>query len=172
MKYLFSLMLLSAFALTAMAQKFVQIDLVINGITTGTSYETVIKKLGKPVNETELGELDECTQGRGKTLSYDGFEIDLMGDETGKKQTVLDMKITSSKWITDKGIKIGATPQQVMAKYGKVKYEDAFERPTEEKVFTGEKWLVYEMKKNNPGSITFYFKNDRLIRIEMKATTC
>lgn len=172
MKYLFGVFLVSLFSFSASAQKFTQIDLIVNSIASGTPYASVIKKLGKPQREVLDEEIDQCTQGIGKTLFYDGFKIEMNGDEKGKKQTVLHMEITSPKWTTDKGIKIGATPQQVMTKYGKVKYEDAFERPTEEKVFTGEKWLVYEMKRNGPGGTTFYFKNDRLVRIELQATTC
>lgn len=172
MKYLFSFLLVGLSAFTVAAQEFAKADLIVKTVGSGTAYETVIKKLGKPQRESKLGELDECTQGRGKTLYYDGFEIDLMGDENGKKQTVLDMRITSAKWATDKGVKIGDSYKTVMAKYGKTEYEDAFERPTEEKVFTGEKWLMYEMKTNGPGGTTFYFKNDRLVRIELKATTC
>ena len=172
MRYLFVFMLIGLFALTASAQNFAKADLIVKGVGTNTPYATVIKKLGKPPRESELGELDGCTQGRGKTLYYDGFEIDLMGDENGKNRKVLDMRITSSKWLTDKDIKIGDNYKTVIAKYGKTEYEDAFERPTEEKVFTGEKWLVYEMKTNGPGVVTFYFKNDRLVRIELKATTC
>lgn len=172
MKYLFSFLIIGLFVTSNSAQDFAKADLIIKGVGTNTPYATVIKKLGKPKSESELDELDECTQGRGKTLSYDGFEIDLMGDENGKKQTVLDMRITSSKWLTDKGVKIGDNYKTVMAKYGKTEYEDAFERPTEEKVFMGEKWLTYDMKTNGPGAVTFYFKNDRLVRIELKATTC
>jgi hypothetical protein len=172
MKYLFSFILIGLFALTVMAQEFPQADLIINGVGSGTPYATVIRKLGKPQRQSNLAELDECTQGRGKTLFYDGFEIDLMGDENGNKQTVLDLKITSPKWTTDKGVKIGDNYKTVLAKYGKTAYKDTDQRPTEEKVFTGEKWLTYEMKKSGPGGVTFYFKNDRLIRIELKATTC
>lgn len=160
------------FALAASAQRSPSADLTVSGIASGTPYETVIKILGKPQRGVAEDEIDQCTQGLGNTLFYDGFTISMMGDENGKKQTVLDMEITSSKWVTDKGIKIGSTAKQVMAKYGKTKYEDAFERPTEEKVFTGEKWLVYNMKTNGPGGLTFFFKNDRLVRIELKATTC
>lgn len=166
-------MLTVLFTFSASAQKFVEIDLMVNGIASGTPYSTVIKKIGKPKSETGLAdEIDECTGGRGKVLSYDGFEINMMGDENGRKQTVLDMEITSPQWVTSTGIKIGATPQQVMAKYGKVRYEDDFEyKQGNVKVLTGEKTLVYEMKKNGPGGTTFYFKNDRLVRIELKATT-
>lgn len=168
MKHLFSLLLIGLFAFTAAAQDFAKADLVVKTVGSGTAYETVVKKLGKPQRESKLCELDECTQGRGKTLYYDGFEIDLMGDENGKKQTVLDMRITSAKWATDKGVKIGDSYKTVMAKYGKTEYEDVSEGEN----LTGEKSLWYGMKTNGPGGIAFYFKNDRLVRIELKATTC
>ncbi len=170
MKYLFSFMLIGLFAISAMAQKPPTIELVVKGIKSETDYPTIVQKLGKPKSEDDTG-LNECTQGTGKSLSYEGLEITVEKGENDRTYKLLDMKITSSKWLTDKGIKIGATPQQVIAKYGKTEYEDAFERPTEEKVFTGEKWLVYEMK-NGPGDVTFYFKNDRLVRIELEPTIC
>lgn len=173
MKYLFSFMLIGLFAFTASAQKFAQADLIVKSVGSGTPYATVIKKLGKPQRESELGELDGCTDGRGKTLYYDGFEIDMMGDADGKKQTVLDMKITSSKWLTDKGVKIGDNYKTVMAKYGKTEYEEDFEyKEGNVKELTGLKSLVYDMKTNGPGGTTFYFQNDRLVKIELKATTC
>lgn len=169
MKYLFSFVLIGLCAFSATAQKFAQADLIVNDITTGTPYITVIKKLGKPKSETAPA---ETCGGFSKNLSYDGLEIDTLGDADGSKQTVLNMKITSSKWITSKGVKIGDNYKTVMAKYGKTTYEDAYERPTEEKVFTGEKWLSYEMKTNGPGGVTFYFKNDRLVRMEIEPTIC
>lgn len=172
MKYLSIVLLCGLFVLTASAQKPVKADLIVSGIQSGTTYAVIFGKIGKPQRESELGELDGCTQGRGKTLSYDGLTIETMGDETGANQTLLDMEITSSKWVTSKGVKIGDNYKTVQAKYGKTVYERAYERPTEEKVYTGEKWLVYDMNKNGPGGIMFYFKNDRLVRIHLKATTC
>lgn len=173
MKYLFFILICGLLALNASAQKLAQADLVVGGVTSGTTYAETVRKLGKPPRESKVADqIDQCAGGRGKTLFYDGLEIALMGDESGKNQKILDIKVTSPKWTTDKGIKIGATPPQVIARYGKTAYENAYERPTEEKTFTGEKWLVYNMKKNAPGGITFYFKNNRLVRIEMIATTC
>lgn len=168
MKYLFSFMLIGLFAFSAAAQIIKKVELVVGGIKSETPYETVIKKLGKPKEESAVG---ETCGGVAKTLSYEGLDIEVIGNEENKNFAVSSMKITSAKWVTDKGIKIGATPQQVQAKYGKTKYEDAYERPTEEKVFTGEKWLTYEMK-NGPGGVTFYFKDNRLVRIALEPTIC
>lgn len=169
MKYLFSLMLIGLFVFTASAQKFPQADLIVNGVGNGTPYATFIKKFGKPKSETELG---ETCGGFSKTLSYDGLDVEMIGDENGKKQIVLNITITSAKWITDKGVKIGDNYKTVLAKYGKTKYEDAFDESQGEKVFTGEKSLMYVMKTNGPGRVNFYFKNDRLIRIELIPTIC
>lgn len=92
------------------------------------------------------------------------MEINVEKGENDNDYTLLDMKITSAKWLTDKGIKIGANHNQVMAKYGKTKYENVSDGSA------GEKWLLYEMK-NGPGGVTFYF-NDRLVRIELNPTIC
>lgn len=179
MKYLFGFMLIGLFTFTASAQKFKQFKLIVNDISTGTPYETVIKKLGKPKSETQSE--DNSCGGKSKTLFYDGLEIEMTSDRGDKNFIVFYMDITSSKWITDKGIRIGATPNQVMAKYGKVKYTDAYKWVTngfpemeEKKVFTGEKLLTYSRKKTpgktyflkDRGATTFLFKNNRLIRIK------
>lgn len=164
MKYLFSFMLVGLFAFTATAQKSKEVELIVGGIKSETAYSAIVKKFGKPQAEEDTG-LNECTQGYGKKLVYDGLEINVERGENDNNYTLLDMKITSSKWLTDKGIKIGATPNQVTAKYGKTKYENV---PDDS---TGEKWLLYEMK-NGPGSVNFYFKNDRLVRIELRPTLC
>lgn len=169
MKYLFSLLIISLLAYSASAQKLPQTDLIINGIGNGTPLAPVIKTFGKPKSQTDF---QETCGGFSRTLSYDGLDVEMIGDENGKKQTVLSLKITSPKWTTSKGVKIGDNYKTVLAKYGKTKYEDAYERPTEEKVFTGEKWLTYEMKTNGPGGVTFYFKNDKLIRMEIEPTIC
>lgn len=170
MKLIIVFLINGIFAFAATAQTLPKVELVVKGVKSGTTYSTIIKQIGKPKSAENTGR-NSCTDGEGKKLVYEGIEINIEKSENSRDYTLLDMKVTSAKWVTDKGIKIGATPQQVMAKYGKTKYENAFERPAEEKVFTGEKWLVYEMK-NGPGSVTFYFKNERLVRIELAPTIC
>lgn len=170
MKYVIALLLTGLFTFTGNVQKTPTVELVVNGIKSGTGYSAIVKALGKPKSEKNLG-TNECTEATEKLLRYEGLEITVEKGATDREYRLLNMKITSPKLITDKEIRIGASPQQVTAKYGRTKYEDAFERPTEEKVFTGEKWLVYEMK-NGPGTVTFYFKDDRLIRIELEPTVC
>lgn len=164
MKYLFSFMLIGLFAFSATAQKIQEVELVVSGIKSETAYSAIVKRLGKPKSETDTGR-NECTQGQGKKLVYDGLEINVEKGENGNNYALLDMKITSAKWLTDKGIKIGATPNQVTAKYGKTKYANVSNGSS------GEKWLLYEMK-NGPGTVIFYFENDRLIRIELNPTLC
>lgn len=166
----FVLLVIGLFAFSAAAQTLPKVELVVNGVKSGTAYSTIVKQLGKPMSE-EVGGENPCTDAVEKKLTYDGLEINVDKSPADRDYTLLDMTVTSSKWVTDKGIKIGATPKQVIAKYGKTPYEDAFERPQEEKIYTGEKWLMYEIK-NGVGSVTFYFKNNRLVRIELKPTIC
>jgi hypothetical protein len=157
-------MLIGLFAFSATAQKSNEVELIVGGIKNGTAYSTIIKKIGNPQTEDDTG-LNECTQGQGKKLVYDGLEINVEKGENDNNYTLLDMKITSAKWLTDKGIKVGATPNQVTAKYGKTKYENV---PDDS---AGEKRLLYEMK-NGPGTAAFFFENDRLVRIELNPTIC
>ena len=170
MKYTLVFLIIGLFVFKAIAQKTPTVELVVNNIKSGTTYSTIVQRLGTPDSEEDTGE-NPCTDAFEKKLLYDGLEITVDKGSTDRDYRLLDMKITSSKWMTDKGIKLGATPQQVMAKYGKTKYEAAFERPGEKKIYTGEKWLLYEMKKG-PGGVIFYFKNNRLVRIELEPTIC
>lgn len=170
MKVLFVFLIIGLFAFNATAQKPPTVELIVNGIKSGTTYSKIVKQLGKPNSEEETGE-NPCTDAVEKRLFYDGLEMTVEKGENDSNYALLDMKITSANWVTNKGIKIGSTPQQVMAKYGKTKYENAFVRPGEEKQFTGEKWLMYEIK-NGVGSVTFYFKKNRLVRIELEPTIC
>lgn len=170
MKYLFICLIFGLFAYNLIAQTTPKIELIINNIKIGTSYPSIVKQLGKPLKELDEG-MDECTDSQNKKLIYEGLEITVAKGAKDRDFKLLDMKITSVNWVTDKGIKIGASPRQVMTKYGKTRYEKAFQRNGEEKVFTGEMWLMYEMK-NGPGSVTFYFKNNQLIRVELEPTVC
>lgn len=170
MKYVTTFLLAGLFTFTANAQATSTVELIVKGIKSGTSYSAIVSILGKPKSEQNKS-VNDCTDAQEKLLRYEGLEITVEKGENDRDYKLLDMQVTSAKLMTDKGIQIGATPQQVMAKYGKTKYEDAFERPEEEKVFTGEKWLMYEMK-NGPGTVIFFFKNDRLIRIKLEPTIC
>jgi hypothetical protein len=159
-KYILSLSAILLFTFTAFAQKGEEVELIVNGIKHGTSYTDLIGKLGKPLREGKK-QFDECYGGFGKTVWYNGLEIEVFSDENGDNYTISSIKVTSAKWITAERIKIGSSLSVVKSKYGK-----AFESNE-----NGLKVLTYEMK-NGPGGVEFYFRGNNLVRFKLIPTIC
>ena len=164
MKHLIAFLLTGCFMLTVSAQtKWREVDLKINGISSGTSYSTVIKKIGKPLKTKEDG-YDECGGGYLKILFYGGWEIKFLSDDKKRNYTVISMNLTSPKWLIAPDIKIGANIKDVRAKYGEpnsiVGSEDF------------DKDILDYVTKEHLGVVNFYFRNNKLIRVEMVETLC
>jgi hypothetical protein len=167
MKQILFLVLTIFLALSVSAQsKTREIDLKINGIGSGASYSAVIGKFGKPRrNKKEKVAASTSCSNEAETyltLNYSGLIIELLGDGKGRDLTVYSIEITSPKWIITSGISIGASMEDIKAK---------FRQPDSESEYLGETTLYY-VSKGNTGGVNFEFRNNKLVRVEMKETLC
>ena len=160
MKCLAAFLLTVCFTLSVSAQD--EVDARINGIGAETSYYAVIKKIGKPLRVSKDG-YDECGGGFLKTLYYEGFEIKFLSDEKKRDYTVTSMTLISPKWSIAPGVTIGADKKDVRARYGKESSVSVVE--------SGEELFSYTAKTSFDG-VFFYFRNNKLIRVEMFQTLC
>ena len=162
------ILLLSAIiAVTSFAgfgqSKFNQIDLSVNGVRSGSTYQYTIKRLGKPLRETVDPQRNECTGGYSRTLKYDGLVVMLDGRKSGKNANVVRIEVTSAKWNLSSGIKIGATTAEIKSLLGEpaAYVDDDLNR-----------W-VYELpEKDGPGAFDLEFKDEKLVNVTVLATIC
>ena len=165
MKRFGPLFLLLWLSYSAWGQKVLtEVDLRVNGIGSGTPYSKIIKTIGNPLRAEKHGndgDYDNCADGWRKTLYYRGLEIGVLSDAKGRNYKVISLEVTSSKWKISPGIRIGLDKQLVRSKFGK---------PNGATV-PGENVLNY-VTKENLGGVTFYFKGNKLVRVEMEETLC
>jgi len=166
MKPFLSLVLLVVFTLPTFGQKkWREVDLRVNGIGSGTSYSTVVRKLGKPLrSKKERLAANSACSGSAEThltLFYSGLEVTLLGDGRGRKLEVYSMEVTSKKWSAS-GVGIGADAQDVLTKFGE---------PNSKEEESGET-IFYYTTKDNLGGVDFHFRNNKLVKVEMTETLC
>ena len=160
------LVLLIFFTLPALGQeKWREIDLRVNDIGSGTSYSTVIKKLGKPRRRgTEKFDASSACSGSAEThltLFYSGLEVILLGDGRKGSLDVYSIEVTSKKWIAS-GISIGANVKNVLNRFGE---------PSSKEEKSGET-ILYYVTKANLGVVNFHFRSNKLIKVLMSETLC
>ena len=139
-----------------------EVDLKINGVGLGTKYDTVIKKLGKPLKNKKSRIPEPCGNDEDTytelILTYPGLTFQLWSDKDGRNISVVSVKFTrGSKWAVS-GIKIGATRKETIAKLGKSTYTD-------------KSGLGY-INKGNAGGTAFNFKNGKLTSVEWGYEMC
>jgi len=166
MKPFLFFLLLVFFTLPAFGQKkYREVDLRVSGIGSGTSYSTVVRKLGKPLrSKKERYAADSACSGAAEThltLFYSGLEITLLGDGRGRNLDVYSIEVTSKKWVAS-GISIGASIKNILNK---------FNEPNSKADISGETVLYY-VTKENLGGVNFYFRNNKLVRVAMTETLC
>lgn len=166
MKKLLFISLLCIFTFSISAQKKLnEIDLRVNGIGSGTSYSTLIRKLGKPnrTKKIKVKAENACSNSDEThlTLFYSGLEITLLGDGKGQNLEVYSLEVITNKW-TASGIKIGATEKEIQTRFG---------MPISKDDKSGET-VFYYVTKENLGGVNFYFRNNKLVRVEMTETLC
>ncbi len=146
-------------------KKLTEIDLRVKGIGSGTSYSTVIKKLGKPTHcKTEKIKASLACSNSAEThltLLYSGLEITLLGDGKGRNFEVYSIEVASPKWKAS-GISIGANINDVVTKFGE----------PNSKANTSGETVFYYITKENLGGVNFYFRNKKLVRVKMNETLC
>lgn len=142
-----------------------EVDLRVNGVASGTSYATVIKKLGRPGRKNIVKyEADDTCSDEAQThvtLFYTGLEIKLLGAGRGRQLDVYSVEVTSVKW-TANGIRIGANIKNVLDRFGKPNSRDQKSNET----------VLRYVTKENLGVVNFYFRNNKLVKIVMEETLC
>ncbi len=166
MKQLLFFVLLAFLILPVLEQrKLSEVDLRVNGIGSGTAYFTVINKLGKPLQskKRKVAADHACSHSAETylTLFYPGLEIVLLGDGRGRDLFVYSIVVTSPKWSAS-GVRIGARVRDVQTKFGE---------PNSKAKESGETVWCF-VTKDNLGRVNCYFRNDKLVRVEMMETLC
>ncbi|MCA1592735.1 MAG: hypothetical protein LC754_08820 [Acidobacteria bacterium] len=142
-----------------------EVDLRVSGIGSGTTYSTVIRNLGNPLQRkaTRTPASLSCTGAAETdvTLIYSGLQVSLLGDGRGRNLTVYSIEVISPKWMVS-GIRIGTSMEGVESKFGE---------PISKAEEAGETIFDY-VTKDNLGMVNFYFRNKQLAKVVMTETLC
>jgi hypothetical protein len=133
------------------------IDLKVKGVDIGASYQTVLRQLGKPLSNRKGG-TNPCG-GTKQVLRYSGLKITLDEDED-KQNIVVLIEVTSPKWEVASGVSIGASLENVRAKFSQshdLSKESGFDV------------LTYS---DGDGALTFYFRNKKLVKVTRDLNLC
>lgn len=165
MKYLTLVILFFATLAVPGQKKLNEINLEVNGVGSGTSYSTVIRRIGKPLRiKKEKYTAEHACSGDAEThltLIYSGLEITLLGDGKGKNLSVVAIEVTSNKWMAS-GISLGANILDLANKFG---------QPISRKDKSGALYYYY-VTRDNLGGVNFVFRDKKLIKITMSETLC
>lgn len=139
----------------------IDIDFEIKGVGIGTSEAEVFQKLGKP-SQSKKGGIEVCGGDDQKTLRYPGLALVLLSDDKGRNYSVISVDVTSSQWMTDSAIKIGADIKEV---------EATFDQPNLKEAEKGQTFFYYSLRRHEGGAKIF-FQNDKLARISWSLNFC
>ena len=129
----------------------------IKGVAIGTSYQTVLRQLGKPLSNRKGG-TNPCG-GTKQVLRYSGLTITFDEGED-KENIVVLIEVSSSKWEVASGISVGASSEEVQAKFG---------QPDDTKSESGLEVLSYF---DGDGAVDFYFRNKKLVKVTRDLNLC
>ena len=133
------------------------IDFEVKGVGIGASYQTVLRQLGKPLSSRKGG-TNPCG-GTKLTLRYSGLTISL-DEDADRQNTVILIEVISPKWEVVSGISVGASLEDVQAKFG---------QPDDTATKSGSKILTYF---DGDGAVTFYFRNKKLVKVNRDLNLC
>ncbi len=129
----------------------------IKGVGIGASYQEVLRQLGKPLSNRKGG-TNPCG-GTKQVLRYSGLTITL--DEGEDRQNIVVLiEVTSSKWEIASGISVGASSEDVQAKFG---------QPDDTTTESGLEVLRYF---DGDGAVDFYFRNKKLVKVNRDLNLC
>ncbi len=132
-------------------------NLKIKGVGLSTSYSDVLRQIGKPLKSKKGGEFP-CGNTL-LTLRYSGLVLELEEDDRLKNFNVVSMEVTSPKWSVS-GIGIGASIEEIQAKFGE---------PSNRGKESGKDELYYG---NGDGWATFQFRDNKLVRMRWEYNWC
>jgi hypothetical protein len=165
-RFLFPALMLCVIAIPAHGQrKFREVDLRVNGISSGSSYTAVLAAFGKPskqtVERTEKALSCMDSDETYRTLYYPGLVVEVLELGGNRKPTVVAFTVTSTKWRAS-GIRIGSPPIQLERRFGK---PNSIDRKAGR--------MIYDyVTPGNLGSVNFEFRKARLVRMLMAETLC
>jgi hypothetical protein len=133
------------------------IKLQIKGVDIGTSYEEVFRRLGKPLSSRKRG-TNPCG-GTKLTLRYSGLTVNLDPDADEQNFIVVFVEVTSPEWEVS-GIRIGASLEDVRAKFGKSSELRKESRLETIGYFAGD------------GYADFYFRKNKLVKVSWELNLC
>lgn len=138
--------------------EYIEVDLTVNGIRSGTKEDEVLRLLGKPIKVENNKQLNKCVGGYQRDIVYDGLKVILYGDELHRDYKVLEIKVTSARWGIDPGLRVGDPISKVRKLYGQPLNE-------EEGAYTF-------VTKDNLGLVAFEHKDGKVVRVLMRETLC
>ncbi len=156
LKILKRLSLVSAFVVfTSHAAEGQTIDLSVEGLTTQASYESIVRKLGKPVSDRRTGNVP-CGEAM-RILRYPGLTLKL---EVGSPQPfgLYRIKVTSRRWLVS-DLSVGDSKATIIKRFGRG-------RPIRDGNST---YLGYLMKE---GYASFHIRQNRVTKIEWEFNFC
>ena len=134
------------------------IDLEVNGVTIGATLEAVLDRFGKPLSVNKKG-TNPCGEKK-LIVRYADLAFTFNSDENGKNFKLILTEITSSKWEVAPTIRIGATIDDVRARFGQ-------SRPLTKK--SGLEVISYLVSF---GDANFYFRNGKLVKVDWNELLC
>ena len=133
------------------------IKLEVKGVDIGTSYQDVLSQLGKPLSSKKRG-TNPCG-GAKLTLRYSDLTVNLDPDADEQNFIVVLIEVTSPKWEVS-GISIGASLEEARAKFGK---------SSELRKENGLNYVSYFV---TDGYANFYFRNNKLVKVNWELNLC
>lgn len=148
-------------------QSATEVDFRVKGVGLGSSHAHVLRQFGKPISskrEKVIDEFEACGPSyTSLRLRYDGAVLELNGDLNGRDFQVVDMEITSSKFLIAPGLRIGMTEAEARSKLGGP--------PWQETTDAGFRVLSY-VTKGNDGGGRLYFRGGRLVKVQWNYVLC
>ena len=142
-----------------------ELDFEVNGIKSGTSYDEIVKRIGKPLRSQDLGK-DDCNDRDMRTIYYKGLAIELESDGTKQSYAVVSIEVTSARWLIGNKIKIGSTRDEVLKAFGPDNdYAD-------DDALGDQMPRLEYVTKENLGGVTFLLIDEKVFKVIMSETLC
>lgn len=130
------------------------LELTVNGVHLGASYESVIRKFGSPAREIR-DSAGACVGGKSRKVVYPGLTLSFTNDEAKpNKFTIYELEVTSSRWNVS-GFTVGATEAAIERRLGKFTTQDDKK---------GETIWYYYLQKEDTGGSHFFFRHGKVVR--------
>lgn len=148
-------------------QPLTEVNFRVRGVGLGSPYAQVLRRFGRPPStkrETILVETEICGPSyTSLVLRYHGALIELHGDLRGRNFEVVEIELTSSKFLITPGIRIGMTEKEVRSRIGGPPWQVLTESHSQ---------ILDYVTKENLGGASLHFRNGRLVKVHWKYTLC